>query len=114
MTRRVALLEVVRALAVLAIVFLNFAHVPVASASPYGAWAVTDAGSYCGDPLEDGKTQHAPCHACRVGGGADLPPPCPELVPPLSASVLRYVVPTVPTTLTRAPAAVFARGPPAV
>jgi hypothetical protein len=70
--------EVVRALCVMALVFLNFGHAPLAaplSAAP-ALSAVADA-SFCGDPLDDQHQDHAPCHACRIGGGADLPPaPC--------------------------------------
>jgi hypothetical protein len=85
----------------------------VAAASPYGTWAVAGAGSYCGDPLEGGKTQHAPCHACRIGGGADLPPPCPVAPPVLDAAVLSYdaVESLVPPH--RGAPTPFARGPPA-
>jgi len=67
--------EIVRALCVLALFFLNFAHAPVAVASPSGSVlsAVADTG-FCGSPPDSGD-DHAPCHVCRIGGGADLPPP---------------------------------------
>jgi hypothetical protein len=68
--------EVVRALCVIALVFLNFGHAPIAaplSAAP-ALTSVADA-SFCGDPLDDQHQDHAPCHVCRIGGGADLPPP---------------------------------------
>ena len=67
--------EVVRALCVVALIFLNFGHAPLAapvSAAP-ALSAVADA-SFCGDPV-GGHQDHAPCHVCRIGGGADLPPP---------------------------------------
>lgn len=69
--------EVVRALCVMALVFLNFGHVPIAAPMPAATAlsAVVDAG-FCGDPVDDQhQNDHAPCHACRIGGGADLPPP---------------------------------------
>jgi hypothetical protein len=72
--------EVARALGVLAIVFLSFVHHPMpASAQQIDSDSpVLTAGldlSFCGDmPMgEDGRA-HSPCHACRVLGAA-LPPP---------------------------------------
>jgi hypothetical protein len=72
--------EVVRALGVLAIVFLSFVHQPMPAAAQQFDLdgPVLTAGldlSWCGDmPMgEDGKA-HSPCHACRVLGAA-LPPP---------------------------------------
>lgn len=69
--------EVIKALAVLALVFLSFAHQPVAVAQPDGAaqWSVADL-SYCGSAPDGDEAGHMPCHACRAGV-ADLPPaPC--------------------------------------
>ncbi|WMT88040.1 hypothetical protein NO932_05375 [Pelagibacterium sp. 26DY04] len=69
--------EIVKALAVLALVFLSFAHQPVAVAQVDDGpqWAVADL-SFCGSGPDDGDAGHAPCHACRAGI-ADLPPaPC--------------------------------------
>lgn len=73
--------DLVRALAVLALVFLSYAHQPVGAAQALEHDVLTAAvtASFCGDAPEDGKA-HAPCHACRIGGGADLPPPCEGLV----------------------------------
>lgn len=66
--------EAVKALAVLALVFLSFAHQPVQV--PTGddgfSFAVSDL-SYCG-AVDGDAGGHAPCHACRVSL-ADLPPP---------------------------------------
>ncbi len=78
--------ELVRAIAVVALVFLNFGHTSVLAAQP-------DLGiqSLCGDALtlgaiahasedhlsggvEHGQSHDVPCHACRIGGAADLPP----------------------------------------
>lgn len=69
--------EVIKALAVLALVFLSFAHQPVAVAHPDEGthWSVADL-SFCGSAPDGDGAGHAPCHACRVGI-ADLPPaPC--------------------------------------
>jgi hypothetical protein len=72
--------ELVRAFAVLALVFLSFGHQPTGAVT-YDHDVLTAAvtASFCGDAPDDGKS-HAPCHACRIGGGADLPPPCGGLV----------------------------------
>ena len=76
--------ELLRALCVLALLFLNFVHAPASAETRLGPLltAASDAG-FCGDPL-DGSSDHAPCHACRIGGGADLPSPpvtpCPSPV----------------------------------
>ena len=67
--------EFVRALALLALVFLNFAYVPAVSA---GSGFALDPLSYCGTPADGhDRTRHAPCTACRIGGDAGLVPPCP-------------------------------------
>lgn len=74
-------IEVLRALCVLALIFLSFGHAPVTAATsgPDVLTAALDM-SYCGD-LPDDPRAHAPCHACRIGGGADLPPPCEIALP---------------------------------
>lgn len=72
--------DLVRALAVLALVFLSYAHQPVGTVAPeQDVLTVAVTASFCGDLPDDGKA-HAPCHACRIGGGADLPPPCEGLI----------------------------------
>lgn len=63
--------EALLALIVLALLFLNFGHQPVQAAS---AWQVLGSDSFCGDPLSPSPADHAPCHACRIGSGADVPP----------------------------------------
>jgi len=66
--------EALLALLVLAVVFLNFGHGSVALAAD-GHVIVTSI-SVCGDPIPaPGDLDHAPCHACRIGNGADLPSP---------------------------------------
>lgn len=76
MSSRSIAMEMVRALCVLAVVFLNFAHqAPVlAKSPPTELLAVASSLSFCGDgeALPDSKG-HAPCHACRLGAAADLP-----------------------------------------
>ncbi|OEO31884.1 hypothetical protein VW23_014080 [Devosia insulae DS-56] len=81
--------DTARALVVLALVFLSFAHAPVASAESGALLTASVAASYCGDmPDGDGKA-HAPCHACRVGG-IDLPPPPTSFTAPLAACEISY------------------------
>ena len=48
--------ELVRALAVLALVFLSYAHAPLASTSAGPAWSAL---SFCGDPVDGGDDR--PC-----------------------------------------------------
>lgn len=68
--------EAVKALAVLALVFLSFAHQPVAVASADDGFAFSLADlSYCGSS-GDGTGDHAPCHACRAGMAGLPPAPC--------------------------------------
>ncbi|HQZ11402.1 MAG TPA: hypothetical protein PK286_00830 [Devosia sp.] len=105
--------ETLRALVVLALFFLNFAHVPL-SAAPADAFAPLSVASICGDPIGGDRTgDHAPCHACRIGAGADLPPPCPLTVPALFATGVDYsaVLPAAEPALPRLTAK--ARAPPA-
>jgi hypothetical protein len=104
--------EVLRALCVLALIFLSFGHTPVtaASSSPDVLTAALDM-SYCGD-LPDDPRAHAPCHACRIGG-VDLPPPCDIAIPvAMLADVAYGALPTL--SLPAEPlGTATARGPPA-
>ena len=104
--------DVARALVVLALVFLSFAHAPVAAASGDVLTATMDM-SWCGDALDTGTdTTHAPCHACRLGAGADLPPPAElPLAPGEVADVLYGPLPVL--ALPATPLGIAnARGPP--
>lgn len=101
-----------RAVIVLALLFLSFAHSPASAAAP-GPDTLTAALdlSYCGD-LPDDPRAHAACHACRIGGGADLPPPVAiGLSVTVIAGVAYAAMPVIasPATPTRA---FNARGPP--
>lgn len=71
--------ETILALLVVALTFLNFGHV---TATASGAFSVTP-DSWCGDPLLPDSPAHSPCHACRIGSGADVPPP-PLSIEPVS------------------------------
>lgn len=75
--------EGVRALVVLALVFLNFGHAPLAAAADLvPAWAVAT----CGAPVADGGPAQAPvahqCDVCLLGAGFGLPPAPPVLILP--------------------------------
>lgn len=105
-------IEGVRALLVLALIFLSFAHTPVAlaSAGPDTLTAALDM-SYCGDVPDDPQA-HAPCHACRIGGGADLPPPCTVATPVVVVADVAWGA-MASLSLPAAPPRSFdARGPP--
>lgn len=103
--------ELVRALAVLALVFLSYAHAPLASTSAGPAWSAL---SFCGDPVDGGDDRsHAPCHACRIGAGADLPPPCGPILAIRSEATVDYVATPASFARRTARAAFSARGPPA-
>jgi hypothetical protein len=106
--------ELLRALCVLALFFLNFAHAPVSAAAPVGPVlsAVADSG-FCGTPPGDGGSDHAPCHACRIGGGADLPPPHALAVPAFAVAVTSYAACAEPAVVGAILARPVARGPPA-
>lgn len=71
---KTAMLDLVRAMGVLALLFLNFAHLPPAAAAGLQPTLTASLDtSFCGDLPAD-PAAHAPCHACRIGAGADLPP----------------------------------------
>lgn len=75
---RATIAETTKALAVLALVFLAFAHAPLAlpASADEGNWTITSA-SYCGKaPDADGTAAASPCVGC-FNTIAGLPPePC--------------------------------------
>ncbi|MGN6490158.1 MAG: hypothetical protein ACTHLT_20355 [Devosia sp.] len=105
--------DIARALAVLALVFLSYAHQPVSVAAQHATLSAAVTADFCGGVPADSQS-HAPCHACRIGGGADLPPPCEGLLhlpavagpafPPLAVAAFVVAPPDIPD----------ARGPPAL
>jgi hypothetical protein len=108
-TRRAYAREVVLALVVIALTFLNYGHVAVTAS---GDFQITP-DSWCGDPLAPGSSDHAPCHACRVGSGADLPPP-PVCIEPVAfvAMVVTYPAPVRAFELPLRARPAQPRGPP--
>jgi hypothetical protein len=115
MSRQSILLEALRALCVLALLFLNFAHQPMpAYAVPGDAFSLAQSLDFCGDPTAGDPAAHAPCHACRLGGIADLPPAPDVPLRPCTVTDVAYgalPVLALPAT-TRGPQS--ARGPPAL
>ncbi|WP_127754293.1 hypothetical protein [Devosia sp. 1566] len=67
--------EVTRALLVLALVLLNLVPAPAPAVAYDGLAFTNGAVVYCGDGGPGDNFSHAPCHACRLGGDAVLPPP---------------------------------------
>lgn len=112
-TRRMIVRETLLALLVLALTFLNFGHTSVAFAAD--GHIVTGSSSFCGNPLIPADGDHTPCHACRIGAGAYLPPaPCFTEAAPLTATPVVYAaigigVLAIPFRLAASP-----RAPPAV
>jgi hypothetical protein len=109
--RRPYLRETLLALLVIALTFLNFGHVAVSAS---GEFTITP-DNWCGDPLAPGGLDHAPCHACRIGTGADLPPP-PAAIEPITfvATTIAYAVPIVAMELPLHSRPVQPRGPPSL
>lgn len=78
------MMEAVRALCVLALLFLNFGHTqsawPVGYTGDLTPYLVSGHAldAFCQQTGQDNpQSHHSPCHACRIGAGADLPPvPC--------------------------------------
>lgn len=108
--------DIAKALVVLALVFLSYAHHPigVSPALEQDVLATAVTADFCGNAAEDGEA-HAPCHACRIGGGADVPPP-----PCAGVIHLRRVIEAAFAELAATPYVVAppdipeARGPPAL
>jgi hypothetical protein len=109
MRMRAYAIEVVQALAVLAVVFLNFAAAPLASAASYG----DDAASWCGAPAEGDGTGHFTCAACRLDTATDVPP-VGQLATRLAIALDRSLPFVVAAPLARVAPLPPARGPPLV
>ena len=110
--------EVVRALLVLALLSLNFTTAAAAHDAGNGAASVRAVGtafaSFCGDLGNPaGSSDHAPCHACRLFDGVDVPP---LLAIPARLAMRVTRVDYVPTPVLAPLPLVFAaarpRGPP--
>ena len=116
LTARKMGIEVLRAALVLALLFLSFAHAPSGvAAGPHDVLTAAVSASFCGDaPSDDGKG-HAPCHACRIGGAADIPaPPCSSVDAPIAVAPVTYFGATVHTATYAVHNAAQPRAPPAL
>jgi len=108
--------DIASALAVLALVFLSYAHQPInaAHALDHDVLTASITADFCGDAPEDGKV-HAPCHACRIGGGADVPPPpCAGIEAPIAVASVTYFGATVRSPIVTEHGSSRPRGPPAL
>lgn len=117
---RAILWEMVRAFCVLALIFLNFGHAPLAL-PPGGAELVSvypagvaAAPELCAMADNTGSSDdHAPCHACRIGAGLDLPgAPCQAETLRFVASAVGFSVPAAPPVLSSQLSPAAARAPP--
>ena len=110
--RGVMVRETLLALLVLALGFLNFGHSSVALAAD-GHLVVTGS-SYCGNPLTPDRGDHTPCHACRIGNAADLPPVPADIAPvAFAATAVIYAAPPAASTALVFGLAANPRAPPA-
>lgn len=111
--RRLVLREALLALLVLSLSFLSFAHQAIAL--PGGDTVASVADGWCGAPLGSDDTRHAPCHACRIGQGADLPaPPCDAAAVVFAAETVFYALPLLSLDGLDLSFATSARGPPLI
>jgi hypothetical protein len=74
---RAAIVEMVRAALLLALLALPLVShaAPALERGPDGHWTAAAAQPLCGGGLAGDGDSHAPCHACRLFAGLDLPPP---------------------------------------
>lgn len=106
--------DTARALVVLALVFLSFAHAPVAAAQSATVFTAGVSASYCGDmPDGDGKA-HAPCHACRIGGIDLPPPPATAVKAAVALGPVSYFRPAAAIAVTSTHISARPRAPPAL
>ena len=108
--------EVTKALVVLALVFLSFAHQPVALAGDEGDILGNPqvALSFCGGaPDDDGNASHVPCHACRFDLAPLPQPPCVASPAYASYVALAVLLDDAPVIFGRAYRSDFPRAPPA-
>lgn len=113
--------ELTYAALVLAMVFLSFAHAPLAQSADQrvllndGISTLVRADiHYCGQAPADDAAGHPSCHACRVGAGADLPSPPHIALPCRPASSVRYLHASAHWTAYRFIVPFGARAPPAL
>jgi len=107
------LAELTRALLVLALILLNLGHQSTPAVAYDGTSFTYDVAVNCGAADTPDQMGHAPCHACRLGGDAVLPPP-----PLLAKRVERDLAEVIYSAIVPQPQADFrvtanrSRGPP--
>jgi hypothetical protein len=108
-TIRSMMRESLLGLLVLALLGLNFGHVSVG----FGGELRIVPDAWCGDPLLPDSPAPSPCHACRLGSGALLPPVPPVPVPPLRIAIaILHGEPAAPIVTPLAFPAAQPRAPP--
>ena len=105
-SRQLVVRETLLALLVIALTFLNFGHSNAVFAA--GGRVVVTTSSTCGNPLIPAAGDHAPCHACRIGDAAALPPP-PLTVRPVAFAMAPVVYLDPVVSIVAAPRFVAAR-----
>ena len=111
--RRLVLREALLALLVLSLSFLSFAHQAIAL--PGADPVATTAADWCGAPIGSDDARHAPCHACRIGQGADLPAPsCDAAAVVFTSQSVFYALPLLSLDGPNISFATSARGPPLI
>ena len=110
-THRLIWHETLLALLVLSLSFVNFGHTNAVLAA--GGRVVITTTSFCGNPFLPAAGDHAPCPACAIGAGADLPP-APCMVAPVAFAVtpVAYAEPVRFTEILPALTAARPRAPP--
>ena len=105
-TGRQFLVEILRALCVLGLLFLNLAHVPAASAS--------DEGVLCGPSAASGHVpdDKEPCPACRLADAGFVLPAGAGADHLRAAAPTGYDAPAAAPREVRALSRAWARGPP--
>jgi len=112
---RLISIDILRALGVLALIFLSFVHAPVPGfAGDQDVLTAAVDFSYCGDDPVGTDRAHAPCHACRVLGTALPPPPCAAIAAPVASTPAPWFGAVVSTADRLAQLAARPRAPPAL
>lgn len=119
-TVRQGIAESVKALVVLALLFLSFGHKPIepsyTNGAALGIYTLADGTVpiFCGQagPAGD-QGDHSPCHACRVGNVILPPAPCTVEPAFASADFVTYAPPVPRFFATASTIPLGARAPPA-
>lgn len=106
---RVIARETLLAVLVLALCCLSFAHKAVATPAGY---TLTSTDAWCGESSLPAGSDHAACHACRLGEGAALPPPPCGAERALTVAAVAYGLPGPLAAFAEPDFATSARGPP--